>query len=132
MEIQRINPAELFRSPYFTQVVTVRGGKTVFVSGQVAFDAQHQLVGKDDLASQAKQAFRNLRVALAAGGATPGNVVKINVYIVAYQEKDLDAVQEGLGECFGADRGFASTLIGVAALARPGLLIEVEATAVVA
>jgi hypothetical protein len=59
-------------------------------------------------------------------------VDKIDVDIVGYQEKDRNAVQEGLGECFGADRGFASRLIGVAALARPGLLIEVEATAVVA
>jgi enamine deaminase RidA (YjgF/YER057c/UK114 family) len=122
----------LWSSPFFTQVVMARGGKTVYVSGQVAEDASRQLVGPDDLAAQARQAFKNLKLALAAGGAVPGDVVKINVYIVGYQEKDLDAVQEGLGECFGADRGFASTLIGVAALARPGLLIEVEATAVIA
>lgn len=126
-----INPPELFQPVHFTQVVTARPAKMVFVSGQVAFDAKHQLVGKSDLAGQAKQAFKNLKLALAAGGAAPKDVVKINVYVVNYQEKYLDALEEGMGECFGKERGFASTLIGVAALARPNLLIEVEAVAAV-
>jgi enamine deaminase RidA (YjgF/YER057c/UK114 family) len=131
VEIQRINPPELFKPAHFTQVVTTRRPKTIFVSGQTALDAKHELLGKDDLAAQAKQAFQNLRMALAAGGAEPSDVVKINVYIVNYQEKHLGVLQKGLTECFGKERGFASTLIGVAALARPGLLIEVEAIAVV-
>jgi enamine deaminase RidA (YjgF/YER057c/UK114 family) len=131
VEIQRINPPELFTPVHFTQVVTARAAKTIFVSGQTAFDAGHELVGKDDLSAQAKQAFKNLKMALAAGGAAPRDVVKINVCIVNYQEKHLDVLREGLTECFGKERGFASTLIGVAALARPGLLIEVEAIAVV-
>jgi len=129
--IKRINPPELFKPAHFTQVVTARPAKMVFVSGQVAFDAKHQLVGKHDLAAQIKQAFKNLKLALAAAGAAPKDVVKINVYIVNYQENYLDVLQEGMGECFGKERGFASTLIGVAALARPNLLIEVEAVAAV-
>ena len=131
MEVERINPAALWQPALFTQVVAARGGKLVFVSGQVAFDARQQLVGGGDLARQAQVAFQNLRLALAAGGATPGDVVKLNVYVVNYQERDIAAVEAAIGGCFGPWRGFACTLVGVTSLARAGLLIEVEAVAVV-
>jgi enamine deaminase RidA (YjgF/YER057c/UK114 family) len=126
-----VNPPELYRSPYYTQAVGVRGRKTLYISGQWACTTTGGLVGKDDLHAQAKQAFKNLKAMLSACGATPTDVVKINVYLVGYQGKDITALDEGLKECFGTNRNFASTVVGVQALARDGMLVEVEAIAVV-
>ena len=126
-----INPPHLPRSPYYTQVVGVRGGKALYLSGQWSCNAKGELVGKGNVRAQTKQAFKNLKATLSACGATPADVVKINVYMVGYKETDLTALDEGLLQCFGKERHFASTLVGVQALARDGMLIEVEAIAVV-
>ena len=63
--------------------------------------------------------------------AKPSDVVKINVYIVGYKEANLKELDAGLMECFGKERTFASTVVGVQALARDDLLLEVEAVAVI-
>lgn len=72
MEKQFINPPTLLSPRGYTHVVTVEGGgKLIFVAGQVAVDAQGQLVGRGDLCAQTRQAGRNLAAALAAAGAAP-------------------------------------------------------------
>lgn len=130
MDRKEIQPPELHDSSrYYTHVVSVQGGRTLYLSGQAAFDERKGIVG-GDLASQARKAFANLRVALASAGATPQDVVKITVYVVGYQASDLGAVEAGVTECFGFWRGFASTVVGVQALAAEGLRVEVEAIAV--
>jgi enamine deaminase RidA (YjgF/YER057c/UK114 family) len=126
-----VNPPHLPRSPYYAQAVGARGGKTVYISGQWACTPKGELVGKGDVRAQAGQAFKNLRATLTACGATPAAVVKINVYMVGYKETDLAALDEGLLECFGKERKFASTLVGAQALARDGMLVEVDAIAVI-
>lgn len=83
------------------------------------------------MTAQSKQAFKNLKLMLTACKASPADVIKINVYLVGYRGKDITALDEGLKECFGADRNFASTVVGVQALAKDGMLVEVEAVAVV-
>jgi 2-iminobutanoate/2-iminopropanoate deaminase len=82
----------------------------------------------DDEAGVRRQ---SLKAYVEAAGATPADVVKINVYLVGNKEKDLKALDEGLTACFGKQRNFASTVVGVQALARDGMLAEVEAIAVV-
>jgi enamine deaminase RidA (YjgF/YER057c/UK114 family) len=126
-----INPPKLYRSPYYTQVVGVRGGKTLFVSGQWSCSPKGELLHKGDLAAQTVQAFKNLKAYLHGAGASPADVVKINVYLVGYKGKDIKALDAGLTACFGKERAFASTVVGVQALARDGMLAEVEAVAVV-
>src|SRR5918993_3688504 len=64
--IERLNPQGLSTPTGYTHVVSARGGKTVYVAGQIALDAQGQLVGKGDLAAQTKQVFENLSIALKA------------------------------------------------------------------
>jgi enamine deaminase RidA (YjgF/YER057c/UK114 family) len=128
---ERINPAGLSRPRGYTQVVTTRGGKHVFVSGQVALDAEGTLVGKGDLKTQADRAFENLRVALEAAGASLADVVKLNTYVVGYRPQHLALLSEVRARHLGEAALPASTLVGVQALAREGLLIEVEAVAVV-
>jgi len=127
-----VNPPTLFPSlPHgFSQVVVASGGRTVFVSGQTAWDTQKRVVGGADLPEQARQALRNLRAALEAAGGTLADVVSLRIYIVDYKPGHAQAVGAALKECFPAETPPASTWIGVAALAVPDFLIEIEATAV--
>ena len=128
---ERINPPGLSRPRGYTHVVTTRGGKHVFVSGQVALDAEGNLVGKGDLKTQADKAFENLRVALEAAGASLADVVKLNTYVVGFRPQHIAVLSEVRALHLGEAALPASTLLGVQALAREGLLIEVEAVAVV-
>jgi 2-iminobutanoate/2-iminopropanoate deaminase len=128
---ERLNPAGLVRPTGYSHVVATRGGKQVFVSGQVALDAEGNLVGKGDLKTQAEMVFENLRVALAAAGAAPQDVVKLNTYVVGYKPSQLAVLREVRSRAFGDTALPAITLVGVQALAREGLLVEIEAIAVV-
>ncbi|HST22357.1 MAG TPA: RidA family protein [Blastocatellia bacterium] len=133
MPKEYINPKTLFPSlPIgFSQVVTSQGGKTVYISGQTAWDAEKQIVGGMDLGEQAKQALRNLRSAVEAAGGTLADIVAIRIYVVDYKTGDAQSVSEALKEFFPEDRPPASTWIGVSSLASADFLIEIEATAVV-
>jgi enamine deaminase RidA (YjgF/YER057c/UK114 family) len=110
--------------------VVASGERTLYVSGQTAWDAGKRLVGGPDLAAQARQAFRNLRTVVEAGGGTIADVVSLRIYIVDYKPEKADAVGHALREAFAGPAKPAATWIGVAALADPGFLIEVEAIAV--
>ena len=124
-----INPDGLFKPGAYSHVVRAHGSTTVAIAGQVALDADGNLVGKNDFAAQAKQAYANVKTALAAGGATLDDVTKMTVFIVDYSPDVFPALitarQTVLGENLPAN-----TLIGVQALAAPEFLIEVEATAI--
>lgn len=104
-------------------------GNTIYVSGQVAFDANGNLVGEGDMKAQTRQVFDNIKAVLAAAGAGLEDIIKINTYITD-QSKFRDML-EVRSEIF-AENPPASTAVVVAGLAFPGLLIEVEAMAVLA
>ncbi len=127
-----INPPTLFPSLQhgFSQAVTSRGGTTIYISGQTAWDAQKQLVGGRNLSEQARQALRNLRAAIEAAGGVLADVVALRVYVVNYKPEDAVAVGQALREFFPGEQPPASTWVGVAALAREEFLIEIEAVAV--
>src|SRR5262245_9090403 len=131
MEKTCINPPELAKPGGYSHVVTATGGKLVFIAGQVAWNAQGEMVGKGDLRAQATQVYTNLKTALAAAGATFADVVKMNTYIVNFKSSDLPMIREVRSQFFPQENLPASTLVGVQALALDGLLIEVEAVAVV-
>ena len=132
MKKQAVNPPSVFRSLEhgFSQAVIATGSKTLHVSGQTAWDSEKRLVGGADLEQQARQAFANLRSVVEAAGATMADVVSLRIYIVDYRPEKAASVGRAFRECFTGDVKPASTWVGVAALADPGLLIEVEATAV--
>ncbi len=131
MEKKFLNPPGVAASPAYTHVVTVSGGRTVFISGQVALDEHGNLVGKGDLRAQTKQAFENLKRGLAAAGARFEDIVKMTYYVVGYRPDQLPAIREGRAEYLSRTNPPASTLVGVEALFQEGVLIEVEAIAVV-
>ena len=133
MERKNINPDTLMAPRGYTHVVSLAGvSKLVYVAGQVAVDKDGKLVGAGDLAAQAKQVAANVKAALAAAGATPADVVKTNIYVVNYKPADYAAIRDARAELFGTSAPPASTLVGVAALAVDGLLIEIEVIAAVA
>ena len=131
MEKKFLNPAGMPVLPGFSQVVTATEGKIVFISGQVAFNANNELVGKGDLRAQAVQTFENLKQALAAVGATFDDVLKSNTYIVDYTPDVIGVIREVRSQYLPQEKAPASTLIGVQALAFEDLLIEIEAIAMV-
>ena len=129
MTLELINPEGLPTPASYTQVVAATGSRLVFVAGQVAEDAEGNLVAPGDLAAQARQAFANVGRALAAGGAQPEQVAKITIFVVGYRPECLAAIEAGRVALFG-DHKPADSLVGVETLSDPGYLIEVEAVAV--
>jgi enamine deaminase RidA (YjgF/YER057c/UK114 family) len=130
VERQFIQPEGLARPGAYTPVVATRGGRTIYVSGQIAHDENDRLVGAGDLRAQAEQCFRNVAAALEGAGASFLDVVKLNLYVVDYKPEYRALLHEVRARYVSKDNPPASTLVGVQALARPGLLIEVEAIAV--
>jgi len=125
-----INPKDLPTPQTYTQVVVAMGSKLVFISGQEPEDIHGKLVGRGDLATQARQVFGNLGRALAAVGARPEQVSKITVYVVNYKRDEcLPIIEKARVALFG-DHKAADTVIGVATLS-PDYLIEVDAIAVI-
>ncbi len=130
-QTEHINPKGLAAPHGYTHVVAAKPGKIVFISGQVAMDAQGHLVGKDDLKAQTKQVFENLKTALAAAGATFDDVTKITWYLRGYDPKDLSTLREVRDSYVSKEHPPASTLVGVSSLFQPDYLLEVDAVAVV-
>ena len=123
------NPPELSKPNGYTHVVIVNHGKLVFISGQVGIDKNGKV--SNDFASQAVQAFANLQLALAAAGAKPTNLVKLNYYVVELNHEKLIALREARDRMIDKEHPPASTLAGVQALFREDVQVEIEAEAVI-
>jgi enamine deaminase RidA (YjgF/YER057c/UK114 family) len=123
------NPAELSKPNGYTHVVVVNHGKLVLVSGQVGLNSKGEI--SPDFAAQARQAFANIKSALAAAGATPANLVKLNYYVVGLNHDKLLAIREARDGVIDKQHPPASTLAGVQSLFRDDVQIEVEAEAII-
>lgn len=127
-EVQYINPDGLSKNPAFSQVVVTGKGKTIYVGGQDAVNAKGEIIGQGDVAKQTEQVMTNLQTALTACGASFNNLVKLTIYIVQGQDlrQGFQASQKFLGDVKSPP---AISGLFVSALARPGLLIEIDAIA---
>jgi reactive intermediate/imine deaminase len=104
----------------------VRFGDLLFISGVAPLDEAGKVVGGDDPAEQTRQVFRNMKKVLDAAGAGFEDILRVTVYLTDVADRTrINPVRK---EYFGATRP-ASTLIGVAQLAVPGMKVEIEAIA---
>ncbi|GAA2785964.1 RidA family protein [Kitasatospora sp. CM 4170] len=133
MAITLVNPEGLPTVDVYRQVAIASGSRTVFVAGQVAWDAAGATVGEGDLAAQVEQCYLNVGTALAAAGGTVDDVAKLTVYVVDWTPDKMPLLLDGISRAaarLGAAPAPPATLVGVAALAAPEHLVEIEATAV--
>ncbi|HTV87973.1 MAG TPA: RidA family protein [Stellaceae bacterium] len=135
LQIERKQPAGLNvrmqqGGPAYSHVVVVKGpGTTIYIAGQLARDADGNIVGPGDMRAQMEQTFKNLDACLKEAGATWADVVKTNTYVTDYaafaQCSDVRMRYFGVASP-------TSTTIQISGLAQPGAMIEIEMIAVVA
>jgi 2-iminobutanoate/2-iminopropanoate deaminase len=99
--------------PGYSHAVAVNSGRLVFLAGAVAEDAKGEIVGKGDFRAQVTRAFENLRAELAAAGATPSDLVKLNYYVVGYDHDKLLTLRELRSHFVDPAHAPVSTLVGV-------------------
>ncbi|MFF1906242.1 RidA family protein [Kitasatospora sp. NPDC058218] len=123
------NPAELHDpTPFGYSHAASATGEPVFIAGQYASDSTGQVV-PGDFAAQVERSLDNLRTALAGVGLGFEHVVRLGSYIVDHDLAKLTVLGKALHGAW-ADRLPAQTLSGVASLALPGMLFEIDAVAV--
>jgi enamine deaminase RidA (YjgF/YER057c/UK114 family) len=131
---QSVNPPSLAKPVGYSHGIEVQGGKTLYVSGQVAFDKDGKLVGRGDLVAQFRQICENLKAVLLARAGQLNDIVKLTIFVLdksAYKAriKEMGAVYR---EFFGRHYP-AMTFLEVKGLYDDdqGCLMEIEAMAVV-
>ena len=125
-----INPSKWQDALGFVQGHEVRGSqRTLYCAGQISVDAEGKTMHAGDFRGQLNRTIDNLEAVLQGAGYGFSDIVRLNIYTT-----NLDGFFENRGilmdRLVAAGARYTSTLLGVAHLARPDLLIEMEATAV--
>lgn len=133
MKKECINPITLFDSRQygFSQIVSVRPERMIFISGQVAWDNNQRIVGKNDLKKQTEKSIENLKTAIESAGGSLEDIVMLRIYKVNYKSEDGQIIGEVLRRYFGTQNPPSSTWINVNGLANEEFMIEIEAQAAV-
>ena len=131
MVLERINPDGMYKpnKNIYSQVVKSTGATTVHVAGTVPFDEDANVVGIDDMKIQVLKILDNIRISLDAAGATPADVIRINVYALDVDDYISNGAPEVIS--FFGDNKPASTTVQVSRLVHPDWVVEIEATAVI-
>ena len=130
MEHRKINPWKWQDQYGFSQGIEVsNASRVLYCAGQASVDDTGKPVHAGDMRKQIEQAFRNLETVLKASDFGLANVVRLNYYTTEVEAflSASDVVASRLTEAASQPSG---TLLGVSKLAFPGLMIEIEATAV--
>ena len=128
MPYTTITPAEAKPVAQYKMATRMEGGRLLYIAGQVARDAEGNVLAPGDIHTQARQVFQNLRQVLQAAGGDVSDLLKITTYITKIE--NFPAVAEVRSQFFPGEMP-ASTLIVVTRLAQPELLIEVEGMAAI-
>jgi enamine deaminase RidA (YjgF/YER057c/UK114 family) len=132
MPHKTFNPPELHKPAGYSHLAEISGGKLIYIAGQVALDANGNIVGAGDLRAQIEQVFANLDAALKSAGAGFHNVAKLNCYCVESVDAAKIAVFREIRDRYvNTASPPASTFVYVTRLVRPEWLIEVEAVAAI-
>jgi enamine deaminase RidA (YjgF/YER057c/UK114 family) len=125
-----LQPADWPRPRGYANGVAARGTQ-LFIAGQIGWDAQQQLVGRD-VVSQTAQALRNMLAILAEAGARTEHVVRLTWFLTDLEEYRASA--RGIGAVYRQLMGAhypAMSAVQVAGLVEPGAVVEIECTAVI-
>ena len=134
MTVERTDPPTLASPVHdvYSHVAVGRGSAIVGIAGQIALDADGNLVGAGDHGAQAEQAFRNFKLALAAAGCGSADLLKYTVHVVGNRLELVEPIFAAGRRVFGDDwPRTASTLLGVEALGNPDWLSEIDGLAIV-
>lgn len=128
---QIVNPDGWAAPKGYSNGVVVQGTRTLCVAGQIAWNAQCELVGAGDFPAQFAQALSNVRAVVEAAGGTIEQVAKLTIYVTDKQAylADLKAIGQAYREHFGKHFP-AMALVQVADLLEEGAMVEIEALAV--
>jgi len=130
MDQRRINPWQWQDQFQFSQAIEITGGtRTLYCAGQASVDADGHPAHVGDMRGQIEMAFQNLEAVLKASGFTLADVVRLNYYTTNV-DGFFEVFDAAVSRLKAAGCQPACTLLGVAKLAFPELLIEIEATAV--
>ena len=124
-----INPPGMSKPTGYSHLAVATGGKTIYISGQVALDQDRNLVGRNDLRAQTEQVFKNLKTALAAAGTDFDHVVKLTYFVL--DATQMPVVREVRDQFLNKQSPPASTAVEVRRLVMDDWLIEVDAIAVI-
>ncbi len=127
--IKYINPPSLSPPHGYTHLITVSGGRTIYIAGQAPLDQRGRLVGAGDFAAQVKQTFDNQKTALAASGANFSDVVEMTTHVTDMSQ--IDTYRKVRNQYMTGPLPTAS-LVEVKGLFRSDVMIEISAVAVVA
>ena len=133
MSVQLFTPEGMLPNAPYHHVAVASGTRFVYVAGQVAHTADGSPIPAD-LGGQVSQVFRNVARGLSAAGAGFQDVVRLTIYVTDWQTEKIGEFMDGVtavAEEIGLPMPLPpSSLIEVVQLYEPGVLVEVEATAV--
>lgn len=113
--------------PGFSTAIKV--GPTLYLAGQVPLDSAGRLVGAD-LASQTGQAFHNLARVIRTARGVPADLVKLTAYVVDYDTSAVSVIRRAVEPYLEPAAPAALTVVGVARLPEPGMLVVLDGIAV--
>lgn len=129
--IEFINPKTLSIPNGFSHVAKNAAMGLVYISGQVSYDSNGSIVGVGNLDDQVRQVFKNMRVALDSAGSSLDRIMKLTFYVRNLTPERMATIRKVRSEFLQPDSLPASTMIGVSALAKEELELEVEAYAAI-
>lgn len=129
MSRKNINPEKIHDPIGYTHVTIPKGNKIIFLSGQVPWDKDLNVVEVDDLEKQTNMVYKNIEHALNEVGATWEHIVKTTIYTT--QPTEYEIFGGVTAKFFGNTSPPAQTIVGVTGLALPEFLIEIEAIIVI-
>ncbi|MGW0038654.1 RidA family protein [Gordonia sp. NPDC003376] len=134
MSVRLLSPAGLAEHVPYHHVAVGTGSRIVSVAGQVGGSIGPRVPGPGDLGAQVADALRNVAIALAGAGATFTDVARLTFYVTGWEPTQMDEFLRGV-DTVRAELAIPApmppaSLIGVQTLFEPGVLVEIEATAV--
>lgn len=128
--IRTLNPRELFTPNGFSHIAMGQSQDIVFISGQVAYNSKGEIIGEGCLATQTVQIFDNLKHALESVGVGFEHVIKLTFFVIGLDADAAAIIRDARRPYLVASSLPSSTMVGVSSLAKKGLLLEVEAQAI--